>query len=293
MSNRPIWTPDPGRTQAARLTAFLQFVNEKFGIGLGDYASLHRWSIENPEVFWRAVWDFCDVIGEPGDVTLLDGSQMPGARWFPDARLNFAENLLRLRDRSDALVFWGEDKVIRRISHAELYREVSRMAAALRAEGVAPGDAVASFMPNLPEVVIAMLASASIGAVFSTCSPDFGVQGVVDRFEQIAPKVLFAADGYYYNGKTLGTLDKLAAIAAELPSIRKVVLTPYVRQKHDLTHIRNAQSLSDFLRPTTIKPPQVFHGCHSTIPCMSSTLRERPGRRRESCTAPVGRSCSI
>jgi len=249
MSDLPIWTPDPGRVQASRLTAFLHFVGEKFGAGLGNYAALHRWSVENPEAFWPAVWVFCDVIGDPGGAVVLDGSKMPGARWFPEARLNFAENLLRVRDHSDALVFWGEDKVTRRMSHAELFREVARMAAALRAEGVAPGDAVASFMPNLPETVIAMLASASIGAVFSTCSPDFGVRGVMDRFGQIAPKVLFAADGYHYNGKTLDSLEKVAAIAAELPSIRKVVLTPYVREKHDLTAIRNAQSLSDFLAP--------------------------------------------
>jgi acetoacetyl-CoA synthetase len=212
MSPRPIWTPESGRTQAARWTAFTQFVNDKYGAGSGDCAALHHWSIENPEAFWRSVWEFCEVIGEQGGVALSNGSKMPGARWFPEARLNFAENLLRLRDLSDALVVWGEDRVTRRISHAELYRDVARMSAALRAEGVGPGDCVAAFMPNLPEVVIAMLASASIGAIFSTCSPDFGVRGVVDRFGQIAPKVLFAADGYHYNGKTLHSLEKLAAI---------------------------------------------------------------------------------
>jgi acetoacetyl-CoA synthetase len=258
MSDHPIWTPDPGRIQAAQLTAFLQFVNQKFSAGLGEYAALHRWSVENPESFWPSVWEFCDVIGEPGSAVVLDGSKMPGARWFPEARLNFAENLLRFRDGSDALVFWGEDKVTRRISHAELYREVARMAAALRSEGVAPGDAVASFMPNVPETVIAMLASASIGAVFSTCSPDFGVRGVVDRFGQIAPKVLFAADGYHYNGKTLDSIEKLAEIRAKLPSIQKVVLTPYVREQHDLTGIRNAQLLSDFLAPHADQTDPVF-----------------------------------
>src|SRR5258705_6836026 len=239
MSDRPIWTPDPARVQASRLTAFLQFVNER------DYAALHRWSIENPEAFWPSVWEFCGITGDRGGAVVLDGSKMPGARWFPEARLNFAENLLRVRDDSDALVFWGEDKVTRRISRAELYREVARMAAALRAEGVAPGDAVASFMPNIPETVIAMLASASIGAVFSTCSPDFGVQGVVDRFGQIAPKVLFAADGYHYNGKTLDSLEKVAAIVDELPSVRKVVLTRYVHGPH----MRDVQLFSDFLAP--------------------------------------------
>ncbi|MEO8127479.1 MAG: acetyl-coenzyme A synthetase N-terminal domain-containing protein, partial [Bryobacteraceae bacterium] len=132
-NDRPIWTPDPGRIRAARLTAFLQFVNEKSGSPAADYAALHRWSIQNPEAFWRSVWEFCGVIGDQGGVALLDEEKMPGARWFPEARLNFAENLLRVRDQSDALVFWGEDKVTRRLSHAELYREVGRTAAALRA----------------------------------------------------------------------------------------------------------------------------------------------------------------
>jgi acetoacetyl-CoA synthetase len=154
---------------------------------------------------------------------------MPGARWFPEARLNFSENLLRRRDGADAIVFWGEDRVRRRLSHRQLYDQVARVARALHAGGVRAGDRVAAILPNMPETVVAMLASASLGAAWCSCSPDFGVQGVVDRFVQIAPKVLFAVDGYYYNGKTYDCLEKLDAIVAALPSLERVVVVPYTR----------------------------------------------------------------
>ena len=242
-SEQPIWTPDPGRLEKSLLTAFLHTVNQR------DYPSLHRWSIDRPEAFWHSVWDFCKVVGDPGSKVLLDGGKMPGARWFPEAQLNFAENLLRARDESDAIVFWGEDKVTRRLSHAELYREVARWAAALKSAGVTPGDRIAAWMPNMPETVIAMLAASSLGAVFSSCSPDFGVQGVVDRFSQIEPKVLIAADGYYYNGKTIHSLEKLGAISAQLPSAKKVIVVPYVEDRRDLAGAPNTRTLADFLAP--------------------------------------------
>jgi acetoacetyl-CoA synthetase len=172
---------------------------------------------------------------------------MPGAKWFPEARLNFAENLLRRRDRSDALVFWGEDKVQRRMSHAELHALVSRLAQALRAAGVTAGDRVGGYLPNLPESIAAMLASASIGAIWSSCSPDFGVQGVLDRFGQIEPKVLFTADGYWYNGKQVSSLDKAADIVARLPSVQRVVVIPYLSEAPDLGAVRGATLLEDFV----------------------------------------------
>jgi len=249
MVEPPIWTPHKDRIQASLLAAFRSAVHARWGVSPGDYAALHRWSIERPEEFWPSVWDFCGVVGEPGATALLNGDRMPGARWFPDARLNFAENLLRCRDDSDAVVFWGEDRVRKRLSHAELYREVARMAAAFRGVGVGAGDVVAAWMPNLPETVIAMLAAASLGAVFSSCSPDFGVQGVVDRFGQIAPKVLVAADGYYYNGKAINSLEKLAAIRAQLPSADRIVVAPYVRARIDLAAIPQAQWIADFVAP--------------------------------------------
>ncbi|HET7731874.1 MAG TPA: AMP-binding protein, partial [Usitatibacter sp.] len=199
---QPLWSPSPERVARANLTAFMQLVNERHKLALRDYAGLYRWSTDRSGDFWTAVWDFGGVIAEArGERVLVDGDKMPGARFFPDARLNFAENLMRLRDDSDAMVFWGEDKVKRRMSHRELHEVVSRLQQALAAAGGGEGDRVAAFLPNMPEAVIAMLAAASLGATWTSCSPDFGVQGVLDRFGQVEPTVLFCCDGYYYNGK--------------------------------------------------------------------------------------------
>jgi len=211
------------------MSAFMLEANARFGLKLSDYASLYAWSIAERADFWRLLWDFCGVRGDPGGPVLLDGDRMPGARWFPEARLNFSENLLRRRDDADAIVFRGEDRVRRRLSHRELYDQVARVARALRSSGVRAGDRVAAVLPNMPETVIAMLASASLGATWCSCSPDIGVQGVVDRFGQIAPKVLFAIDGYYYNGKTYDCLKKLHGIVAALPTLEHVVVVPYTQ----------------------------------------------------------------
>lgn len=216
---------------------------------MAGYGELHRWSIDHPEEFWPSVWQFCDVIGEPGSV-VLDGSGMPGTRWFPEARLNYAENLLRRRDDGDALVFWGEEKVRRRISHAELYRSVACLAAAMKAEGIGPGDRVAAYLPNLPETIFAYLAAASLGATFTSASPDFGIQGVLDRFGQVSPKLLFVADGYYYGGKRIDCLERVARIADALPSVGKVVVVPYVSdRKLDLSMIRGSVMFDIFVEP--------------------------------------------
>ncbi len=209
---------------------------------------LWRWSVANPEEFWRLVWDFCGVIGDgPGEVGLENPDQMPGARFFPEARLNFTENLLRRHDDSDALVFWGEDKVRRRMSWAELAAEISRLQQALKAEGIKPGDRVAAIVPNIPEAIVAMLAAASLGAVWSSCSPDFGVQGVLDRFGQIEPKVLFAVDGYYYNGKSQNVIGRLAEVVKQLPSLSRVVVVPYTAEKPALENIDKAVALADYI----------------------------------------------
>jgi acetoacetyl-CoA synthetase len=243
--NDPLWQPDAERVAAAQLTAFAA----RAGLP-ADYARLHRWSLEQPEAFWSLLWDFAEVRGEKGERILVDGERMPGARWFPDAQLNYAENLLRRRDGSTALVFRGEDKIARRISWDELYLHVARLAAALRAEGIVAGDVVAAYMPNLPETLIAMLAAASLGAIFTSASPDFGVQGVLDRFGQVQPKMLFVADGYFYNGKVFDALGKAREIAAALPTLRKVIVTPYVREiGHDLAGLAQAQMLGDFVAP--------------------------------------------
>ena len=200
MTEQPLWIPSPERSARAHVTAFMKLVAERHGVPIPDYAALHAWSVTNLEAFWLALWDFGGVIGERKGAVLVDRDRMPGARFFPDSRLNFAENLLRHRHRSEALVFRGEDKVRRRLTGGELYDEVSRMQQALAAAGVGEGDRVAAFMPNMPETVIAMLAAASLGATFTSCSPDFGVQGVLDRFGQVEPKVLVSCDGYFYNG---------------------------------------------------------------------------------------------
>ena len=228
------------------MSAFMLEVNARFGLKLSDYGSLYAWSIAERADFWRLLWDFCDVRGDPGGPVILDDDRMPGARWFPEARLNFSENLLRRRDDADAIVFWGEDRVRRRLSHRQLYDQVARVARALHTSGVRAGDRVAAILPNMPETVIAMLASASLGATWCSCSPDFGVQGVVDRFGQIAPKVLFAVEGYYYNGKTHDCLDKLHGVVAALPTLEHVVVVPYTRANPTITGLPHGALWDDF-----------------------------------------------
>ena len=248
--DEPLWTPSTERVAASRLTAFAALVRERHGVDARAYESLHRWSVQHPAEFWTAVWDFTGVLAQTrGDRALVDAERMPGARFFPEARLNFAENLLRRRDDADAIVFWGESRVRRRVSHRELYDAVSRLAQALRAEGVGPGDRVAGFLPNLPEAVIGMLAAASVGATWSSCSPDFGVQGVLDRFGQIEPKVLVAADGYFYNGRTFDVLPKVAEFVGRLPTLKRVVVVPYVEERPDASRVRGGVSLGRFLAP--------------------------------------------
>ncbi|MCP4326977.1 MAG: acetoacetate--CoA ligase [Alphaproteobacteria bacterium] len=246
--DQPLWQPSDERKRGTNLWAFMRQVEAENGITLDDYESLWAWSITEIEKFWLAVWDFCGVIGDgPGERVLVDGDKMPGARFFPDARLNFAENLLRRRDDGAALIFWGEDKVKRELSWAELYDGVSRLARALDEIGIAPGDRVAGIVANMPETIMAMLATTSRGAVWSSCSPDFGVQGVVDRFGQIEPRVLFCVDGYHYNGKTHSVLTKLPEILAQMPSVEKVVVIPYTEADPDLSRIPNAVTLDAFI----------------------------------------------
>ncbi|MGE5477488.1 MAG: acetoacetate--CoA ligase [Bacteroidales bacterium] len=250
----PLWQPAPERIAAANLTAFIDHVNRRFGAAVTDYAGLWRWSVAAPGEFWRAVWDFTAIQGDgPGAVTVDDPHRMPGAHWFPEARLNFAENLLRRNDDADALVFWGEDKVKRLLSFAQLHALVSRLQQALRAAGVGQGDRVAGYMPNMPETVAFMLAAASLGAIWSSASPDFGIQGVLDRFGQIEPTVLVSADGYFYSGKRHSSVDKLPAIVAGMPSVKRVVVVPYTEERADIAAVPNAVHLADFVAPFPAK----------------------------------------
>jgi len=252
MTEKPLWRPSQERIEEANLTRFARQAIRDWKLGFNDYPAFYRWTTESPEQFWESVWKFAGVRSSAkGSRVLVDGGRMPGARWYPDARLNFAENLLRRRDASTALVFWGENRVKRRLSHRELYDQVAGIARALRVLGVEPGDRVAAYLPNMPEAISAMLAAASLGATFSTCSPDFGVRGVLDRFGQIAPKVLFAADGYFYNGKRIDSLEKVREIASGLPTLKRVVVVSYVSDRPDLSLVPGAQRFEDFVGEPT------------------------------------------
>ncbi|MBE9552690.1 MAG: acetoacetate--CoA ligase, partial [Proteobacteria bacterium] len=246
----PLWQPSPERVANANITAFARMLESRHGISLPDYDALHRFSLHRMEDFWTAVWDDCGVIAETrGERVLADGDKMPGARFFPDARLNFAENLLRRRDATPALIFRSEDKVERSMSWAELYGNVSRLAQALKTAGIGPGDRCAGFVPNMPETIVATLAVASLGAVWTSCSPDFGVQGVLDRFGQVEPKLLFCADGYNYNGKSHDSLGRVREILGSLPSVENVVVFSLLADEPDVSAVPNAHRLADFIAP--------------------------------------------
>ena len=226
--SEPLWAPSPAQIAGCNLTRFMAQVNAETGHAFADYAELHAWSVRESADFWSLLWTFSDVVGERGDAPyLLDGDRLPGARWFPRARLNYAENCLRRRDDGVALIFRGEAKVKRSVRFDELYDQVSRVRQALVSAGIRTGDRVAGYVPNLPESIVAMLAATSLGAIWSSCSPDFGVQGVVDRFGQIEPKLLFIAEGYFYDGKRFDSVQRLAPLLEQLPSVTKAVVIPY------------------------------------------------------------------
>ena len=243
-----IWRPSAARLADANLTRFIDGVNTRKGLRLRDYSGLYAWSVERPEEFWPELAHFAQVRVDWGsgpaiaDDSGRPSTQVPGARFFPGARLSFAENLLRYNDERLALVFRNERGTRRAIAYKELHETVARIADGLRSAGVVAGDRVAGFLPNLPETLIAMLAATSIGATWSSCSPDFGMHGVVDRFGQIAPKVLFTADGYFYAGKTLDSLTPMGEILKHLPSVERVVVVPYVGAEPDLGRLGVAAS---------------------------------------------------
>ena len=273
-SETPLWKPSPDQIALANLTRFIVRVRAlgEPTASVTDYASLYEWAIADLEAFWSEVWRFCGIIADqrdPADCECVligrDRVAPPdpdlGPRWFLGARLNFAENLLRFRDDREALVCWSEPgpDPARRLTYAQLYDEVARVAAALRAMGITAGDRVAGFMPNIAETVIAMLAAASIGAVWSSCSPDFGVNGVLDRFGQIAPRILFCADGYRYSGQEIDCLERVREIAERIPSVERVVVVPHLDQNADITAIRDADTWHDFTSPAAHRPsPIVF-----------------------------------
>jgi acetoacetyl-CoA synthetase len=252
MAPEKLWEPSERAIEEAQLTQFARQVVRKRRLELNSYPEFYRWSVEKPEEFWSDLWDYCGVIASrKGSTVLVDGDRMPGARWFPEARLNFAENLMRRGDRGDAFVFWDETGFRRRVSYADLYSDVSRAAQALAALGLRAGDRVAAFIPNIPEAGMLALAALSQGMVWASCSPDFGVDGVLERFGQIEPKVLFCADGYRYNGETHSSLERVREIAAQLPSVRRVVVVPHLDPRADVSEVPKAFALEEWLRRYT------------------------------------------
>jgi acetoacetyl-CoA synthetase len=244
----PLWEPSEDRIKNANVTKFIDFVNKRYSLNISGYHPLYDWSVENREDFWASVWEFCNIIAsKPYDKILEDSPTMIGAKWFLGSRLNFAQNLLRFRDDRIALVFRGEGQKTVRMTYAQLYDEVARLAKSLRDCGVVAGDRVAGYVPNMMQPIVAMLATASIGAIWSSCSPDFGIKGVLDRFGQIEPKILFTADGYFYNGKTHSSLDRIAGIIREIPSIEKLVVIPYTQERADIGSIPKSVHYNEFL----------------------------------------------
>ncbi len=239
--SQPLWQPTENAARSTNLARFLAAASRSCGAEFTSYEALHDFSVRDPGAFWHALWNHCKVKGDPGTAPyLVDREKMPGARFFPDAKLNFAENLLAGTGSGDALVFCGEDKVKRRLSWDALHREVAQLQTLLRRSGVKAGDRVAAMLPNVPEGVIGMLATSSLGAVWSSCSPDFGVQGVLDRFGQIEPRVLIVCDGYWYAGKPIDVADKVAQIAQKLPTVEKIIVTSYLGTAETMTASLNA-----------------------------------------------------
>ena len=242
-----LWKPSEEQIKNSNMYRFMNVINEKYHQNFSEFEPLYQWSIENIADFWENFWEFADIIAsKPYEQVIDDVAKMPGARWFSGARLNFAQNLLRFRDDKAALIFKGEGQQSTRMTYAELYDEVARLAKSLKSAGVQAGDRVVGFMPNMPATIVAMLAATSLGATWSSCSPDFGIKGVLDRFGQIQPKVLFTANGYSFKGKKMDSLARIADILEKLPSIEKVVVVPYTDQNADISAIANAVHYKDF-----------------------------------------------
>ncbi len=242
--SQPLWKPSATAIAQSNMMRFVHHLKQH----LPDYAALYQWSITFPEEFWPALWEFCEIkSAKKWDHVLIHPEKMPGAKWFSGAKLNFAENLLRRRDNKSALIFSNERNQRRELSYFDLYQKVAQLAAALREAGVRANDRVAAFMPNMPETIIAMLATTSIGAIWSSCSPDFGINGVYDRFGQIQPKILFTADGYFYNGTTYDSLERVKGLQEKISSIEKTIVVPYVHSNPDIQALKHSILFDDFL----------------------------------------------
>jgi acetoacetyl-CoA synthetase len=244
----PLWTPSPERIRQSNISRFLDYIRRECDPHVASQKALYEWSVAYPEKFWPQVWAFCGIqASQHWDKVLEHGDRMPGAQWFTGSRLNFAENLLRYRDERPALVFRSEHGDRVSLTYRELHRQVAGLADALRKTGVKTGDRVAGFMPNRPESVIGMLATTSLGAVWSSCSPDFGINGVLDRFGQIEPKVLITTDGYHYSGKVIDSLERIRGVLEKLPSVERVVVVPYVSERPDISKLPKAVHWAEYL----------------------------------------------
>ena len=242
--NQPLWQPSDDRIAKANLTAFMHRLAEEMEGAPSTFEDLRQWSADQPEAFWSAFWRFADIrSSQPWDKVLIHADQMPGAQWFEGARLNFAENMLRFRDDREAIIAWTENGERRSITYAELYKAVAKLANALRDDGVGVGDRVAAVMPHTIETIIAMLATTSIGAIWSSCSPDFGKQGLLDRFGQIDAKALITIDGYRYNGKEIDVRPKLADLRSALPTLERVVMVPFLHDDAEAGCSRRCRTL--------------------------------------------------
>jgi len=245
-----LWQPSEARIKSTNMYRFMNIVNEKFNKEFKDYASLWEWSVDSLEDFWATSWEFLEIkASQPYEKAIDDPGKMPGAKFFVNSKLNFAQNLLQFKNDNLALIFRGEDSVRRTLTYNQLFDEVAKTAASLKKLGIKKGDRVVGFVPNMPESIIAMLAATSLGAIWSSCSPDFGIKGVLDRFGQTRPKVLFTADGYFFKGKPLDSIQRIAGIVKEIPSIEKIVVIPYVSEKPDISALPNAVLFKDFKDP--------------------------------------------
>jgi acetoacetyl-CoA synthetase len=286
----PLWLPSADAVERANITRFTRWVAQTHDVTMSDYAALHRWSIDSPEVFWQSVWDFCGVVAErQGATVTANYPSMPGSEWFPDVRLNFAQNLLRRRDDAPAIIFGSESGLEQTWSYAQLYAEVNAVAKALRGVGVGRDDVVVGWLPNIPQTIAASLGAASLGAIWASCSTDFGVEAVVDRFSQLSPKILFAVDGYQYAGKHHDCLSRLVEIQARMPSIEHTVLIPYLDSMQPRATLASTSRYGDwigqhptselmfeslpfnhplyvlFSSGTTGKPKGIIHGAGGTL----------------------------
>ena len=227
MKNELIWKPSSQKIQSSSLHQFIEYINPKYKLKINNFEDLHKWSVENRDYFWDEVWNFYNVIGKKGDKPYLDPeNHLPGTKFFPNGKLNYAENMLKKNDNDIAITFWSEDKIKKKLSWYQLKNQVSSVANYFKKKGIKKGDRIAAYLPNVPETIIVMLASSSIGAIFSSASPDFGVEGVLDRFGQIEPKVLVTTDGYNFNGKEINITEKVEKVVNSLRSVKDVVLVP-------------------------------------------------------------------